>query len=71
MKSWAPLFMRLLQTRLKRESFVLGIDENTARIGKLGDLWQVFGEQTVSIITRNGIDVYWDGDSLYLPSRAV
>ena len=70
MKSWAPLYMGLLRSRMKTQEYVLGIDENTALVGKLEDQWQVMGEQTVSVITRDKIDVYRSGDWLQLTAGA-
>jgi cyanophycinase len=71
MRSWAPLFMKLLGSRLGPDDFALGIDENTALVGHLGGEWQVMGQQTVSYITQKDSWRYSAGDKLTLPIQTV
>jgi cyanophycinase len=46
---------------LKDEQFLLGIDENTALVGKLGGEWKVMGSGSVHLITRKSDKVYTEG----------
>jgi len=39
--------------QLKENQFILGVDENTALVGKLGGTWQVMGKGQAHLITRN------------------
>ena len=47
MPSWAPMMLPLLRSRLKNNEFALGIDEDTALIGKPGADWHVQGRLKV------------------------
>ncbi len=51
---------------LKDEQFILGIDENTALIGRVGGEWKVKGVASVHRITKNSDQVYTDGQSVKL-----
>jgi cyanophycinase len=42
-----------IRRQLKKDQFILGVDENTALIGKLDGPWQVMGQGQVHIITRD------------------
>lgn len=46
-------FLFGVRRQLKKEQFILGVDENTALIGKLDGPWQVMGQGQAHIITRD------------------
>lgn len=43
-----------IRHQLKEDQFILGVDENTALVGKLNGTWQVMGQGQAHIITRDG-----------------
>lgn len=55
-----------LQRQLQDGEFLLGIDEETALIGKLGGEWRVHGHKTVSVISRREKRVFRVGDEVAL-----
>ncbi|MCP4138858.1 MAG: type 1 glutamine amidotransferase-like domain-containing protein [Chloroflexi bacterium] len=55
-------FLFSLRRKLKEGEFILGVDENTALVGKIGESWQVMGEGKVHIITRDEEKVFSAGD---------
>ncbi len=59
--------VNLLRRGLKDNEYMLGIDEDTALVGKHGGEWRVMGISTVHLITRNGEEVYSAGDLVPLP----
>ena len=60
-----PMVLALRQT-LKDEQFVLGVDENTALVGKVGGEWQVLGMSKVHVITRRSEKTYAAGEKVIL-----
>jgi len=57
-----------LRRRLKAEEIALGVDEETALVGRLDSPeWRVLGRQTVSVITKAGVRVYKSGEKLIFP----
>jgi cyanophycinase len=57
-------FVLALTKRLKKGETLIGVDEDTALIGKLGGSWQVHGRQTVSLYTRDGKQVFAAGQEV-------
>jgi len=55
-----------VRRQLKREQFILGVDENTALVGKLNGNWQVMGQGKAHIITRNSQQDYNAGEEVSL-----
>jgi len=56
-----------LRRRLKTEEYALGVDEETALVGRLDSPeWRVLGRQTVSVITPAGVRVYRSGEKVLL-----
>ncbi len=56
-----------LRYRLKADEYALGVDEETALVGRLDEQeWRVLGRQTVSIITKNEVRVYKSGEQVVL-----
>lgn len=55
-----------LKARLKPGDRMLGIDENTALVGRLGGEWQVMGHSQVHLFTHNEQQTYEPGQRLVL-----
>ncbi len=56
-----------LRGRLGARGYALGVDEETALVGRLEvPGWTVMGRQTVSVITRDGMKVYRNGEQILL-----
>lgn len=68
MPTWAPMMIQLLRSRLKPGELVIGIDEDTALVGRPGESWQVQGHQRVHIISKAETLVYAAGDEVILPN---
>ena len=52
---------------LTHETCALGIDENTALVGRMGDRWQVSGAGRVTLLTAQQSSVYANGSQFTLP----
>ena len=50
---WKPLVFAL-QKQLKKGERMIGVDENTALVGRLGSEWTVMGQGRVHVFTREG-----------------
>jgi cyanophycinase-like exopeptidase len=62
--------LALLRHRLKADEYTLGVDEETALVGRLGSPeWIVLGRQTVSVITKEGVRVYKSGEQVLLSAN--
>jgi cyanophycinase-like exopeptidase len=56
-----------LRRRLKADEYALGVDEETALVGRLdAPVWTVLGRQTVSVIKKGGVTVYKSGEQVLL-----
>ena len=55
-----------VRRQLKDNQFILGVDENTALVGKLNGTWQVMGQGQTHIITRNSQQDYDAGEAVNL-----
>ena len=56
-----------LRRRLQADEHALGLDEETALVGRLdSSAWTVLGRQTVSVITLAGMRVYESGQQVLL-----
>lgn len=62
---WKP-FILALTKRLKEGQSLLGVDEETALVGKPGGTWQVIGQKSVSRYTRKGRQVFKVGEEVHL-----
>ena len=60
---WKPVVFGL-QRQLKKGERMIGVDENTALIGKLGGEWVVKGKSKVHVFMRDGKTSYTDGQTL-------
>lgn len=55
-----------LPRRLKEGQRMIGVDEDTALVGRLGGEWQVMGRSKVHVYTREGVQIYQSGQSVTL-----
>jgi cyanophycinase len=62
---WKPIVFGL-QRQLKKNERMIGVDEDTALIGKLQGEWMVKGKSQVHIFTRDGKINYRNGETLRL-----
>ena len=62
---WKPIVFGL-QRQLGKGEWMIGIDENTALIGRLDEEWQVMGRSKVHVFTRDGNETYSPGNRLRL-----
>jgi cyanophycinase len=68
MQLMRPVVTPFLKARLGTGEFTLGIDENTALVGKLGGTWQVMGRSKVYVFTHKEVKSYADGENVPLPA---
>ena len=65
----APM-LSLLRRRLQADEYALGVEEETALVGRLEDPeWRVMGRQTVSVITQAGVQVIKSGETVFLSAQ--
>jgi len=62
---WKPLIFGL-QRQLRKGERLIGVDENTALIGRLGEKWTVKGKGSVHVLARDGRSSFADGQTLIL-----
>ena len=55
-----------LKAQLKDGQRMIGVDEDTALIGRLGGEWQVMGQSKVHVFTRDSEQTYESGQTLRL-----
>ena len=60
---WKPLVFAL-QKQLKKGERMIGVDENTALVGRLGSQWRVMGQGKVHIFTREGNRAFTNDQTL-------
>ncbi len=60
-----PMMLALRKT-LNGSEYALGIDENTALVGRLGGEWQVLGESQAHVMTRDADKSYRSGEQVPL-----
>jgi cyanophycinase len=70
LEHYRPGATALLQGSLSDGQFALGVDENTALVGRPGETWAVLGANTASVLTRDSRRVVSAGQSLTLPEMA-
>lgn len=58
---WKP-FIAVLRRRLKAGEIMIGVDENTAIIGKLNEAWTVMGKAQAHVFTKDGSRSYGIGE---------
>lgn len=52
------MMVNLLRGRLRAGEYILGVDEDTALVGRLGGEWRVQGKSRVQLITRKGSQAF-------------
>ena len=62
---WKPLVFAL-QKQLKKGERMIGVDENTALVGRLGSEWTVMGQGKVHVFTREGNMTFTNHQTLTL-----
>lgn len=67
MFAWRGVTMPVLQGLLPDGDYALGLDEDTAMVGKFSGEWKVMGRQRVHVITRNSIKSFSAGEFVGLP----
>jgi len=67
MVAWRGVTIPILQPLIPAGEYALGLDEDTALVGKLGGPWQVMGRQKVYVISKNDIQTYGAGEAVTLP----
>jgi cyanophycinase len=60
--------IQLMQRLLPEDQYILGIDEATALVGRLGGTWQVMGKGRVHILRRSETASFRAGATLTLPN---
>jgi len=64
---WAPMMLSMLRKRMKDNEFFIGIDEDTALVGKPGGDWCVHGRLKVHIISKKETKSYVVGEKITMP----
>jgi cyanophycinase len=62
---WKPLVFAL-QKQLKKGERMIGVDENTALVGRLGSEWTVMGHGKVHVFAREGNMTFANNQMLHL-----
>ena len=60
------VLVNALRKGMKDTEHMLGIDENTAMVGKLGGPWQVMGESKVHLLMRKSTRIFAAGETVPL-----
>ena len=68
MPRWAPMMLPMVRSRMKAGEFTLGIDEDTALVGKPGQDWHVQGRLKVHVITKKEMKSYSAGEKVTFPA---
>jgi cyanophycinase len=67
LSAWRGLSIPLLQSLLPENEYILGLDEDTVLVGKLGQEWMVMGRQKAYVITRHGAESFENNSKVILP----
>jgi len=71
MQLMRPIMTPFLKARARPGEYSLGIDEETALIGKLGGTWQAMGRSKVYVFTHETATGYSDGQFVPLPDSPL
>lgn len=63
---WRGMLVSNLRTRLDEDEIALGIDEDTALVGRRGEQWRVVGRQSVSVLRKGRVNKHESGAALTL-----
>ena len=66
MRGMWSAYLFALRRKLTDGQFILGVDENTALVGKVGESWRVMGEGKAHLITREKDESFRAGDEIKL-----
>jgi len=66
-----PILLPMVRRKLKDGQYALGIDENTALVGRVGGAWDVMGAAGVSLMTRRDTHRHRTGSRLTLPHAST
>jgi len=69
LESFRPGVTATIRSRLAEGEFMLGIDENTALVGRPDTGWEVLGASRVSLFTRHAQRAYSTGQRFILRGR--
>lgn len=64
MKGLWSTFLFGVRRKLAKGEFILGVDENTALVGKLAESWRVMGEGNVHMITHDREESFAAGEEI-------
>jgi len=67
LEDFRPGATELIRSWLADGQYALGIDENTALVGRIGGEWEVMGAAGALLLTRHGATRYIVGNRLTLP----
>jgi len=67
LSAWRGLSIPLLQSLLPENEYILGLDEDTALVGKLGQEWMVMGRQKAYLVGKHETVSFANGEKLRLP----
>ncbi len=67
LEDFRPGATELIRSWLADGQYALGIDENTALVGRIGGEWEVMGAAGASLLTRRSTARYVTGNRLTLP----
>jgi cyanophycinase-like exopeptidase len=70
LERFRPGATALAQSRLTDGQFLLGIDEETALVGRPGGPWEVLGARAVTVLTRERQARYAAGQAFTWPGEA-
>lgn len=70
LEGFRPGTTELVRSRLGDGEYALGIDEETALVGRPGAGWEVQGARTVVVLSRSAAQVFPSGQRLHLPGEA-
>jgi cyanophycinase len=66
MRGMLSAYLFAVRRQLKDDQFILGIDENTALVGKIGERWQVMGAGSAHLLLRDKEQSFPSGSELTL-----
>lgn len=68
-ESFRPGATLTMRNRLTDGQYILGIDEHTALVGRMGGEWDVMGMSSVLVLTRSTVNKHATGAWLRLPAE--
>ena len=62
---WHPV-VQVMRRSLKKNEVIIGVDEDTAMVGKLNEEWTVMGRAHVHVFTKNEVKEYAAGEKFLI-----